>query len=50
MLAYPKSVIDSIQTYVYELYHFHGDTKPPEMLFKTSLIGESYAFFKSINS
>jgi hypothetical protein len=41
MLAYPESVIDFIQTHVYEPYEFHGDTKPREILYKTSLRTES---------
>jgi len=49
MLAYTDSVIDSIQTHVHEPYHFHGDTKPREILYKTSLLTELYAVLKSIN-
>ena len=40
MLAYPDSVIDSIQTHVHELHHFHGDTKLCEILYNNSLLTE----------
>jgi hypothetical protein len=41
MLAYTDSATDFTQTHVYKPYQFHVDTKPREILYKTSLPIES---------